>query len=318
MEDLQPTYDITVLMGGPSKEREVSLLSGQAVAKGLEEMGHRVTRADITPEDTSALDRKGIDVVFIALHGEFGESGEVQELCRKRGLSYTGSGPKASRLGMDKAASKQVFRRADINTPDWMIIENFHTSNDVEIWLREITPPVVVKPVDGGSSLDVYICGDAKSRDDALEELLDYYDRAMVEQYIPGREFTVGILGNQTLPVIEIIPADPFYDYQAKYADNAGTQYIFDHGLDGKILKRMQTDALLAHKAIGCRALSRVDFILDNQGIPQVLEINTIPGFTSHSLVPMAAKKAGIEFPELVDRIVRMAACKEACLCNQD
>ena len=140
----------------------------------------------------------------------------------------------------------------------------------------------------------------------------------MVERFIAGREFTVGILGEQTLPVLEIIPADPFYDYNAKYADDAGTQYIFDTGLDEKVLQRVQADALRAHKALGCRGLSRVDFMLDEQGTPQVLELNTIPGFTSHSLVPMAAKQAGIEFPELVDRIVRMAVSSKPCLCGRE
>lgn len=306
-------YDITVLMGGISSEREVSLLSGSAVAEALESVGHRVTRADISPRDLSALDRPGMDLAFIALHGEFGESGEVQQLCEDRGVRYTGSPPRASRLGMDKAASKQIFLRAGLATPDWMIIEKFHSPDDVRTWLKEIDPPVVVKPVDGGSSVDVYLCPDAASRDEALEELLDTHGRAMLERYIPGRELTVGVLGRQVLPPIEIVPAHRFYDYEAKYADDAGTRYVVHPPLSDEILQRLKHDALKAHDSLGCRDLSRADFILASDGTPHILEINTIPGFTSHSLVPMAARAVGLDMPALCDRIVRLAMERQMC-----
>nr|MDP7287874.1 hypothetical protein [Phycisphaerae bacterium] len=167
--------DITVLMGGPSSERDVSLLSGAAIAGGLESVGHKVTRADISPQDTEALDRDGIDVVFIALHGEFGESGEIQALCEDRGLLYTGSNERASRLGMDKAATKQILKRGGLTTPDWMIVEEYHTSEQVAKWLAELPPPVVLKPVDGGSSVDIKIVTDVAHRDEALEYLVDKY-----------------------------------------------------------------------------------------------------------------------------------------------
>lgn len=300
--------DVTVLMGGPSAEREVSLMSGEAVAAALTRGGHRVRRADISPRDVSALDRKDIDVVFIALHGEFGESGEVQELCELRSLPYTGAGPRASRIGLDKAASKQLFKQAGLATPDWMIIEEFHTPQTYRPWLEEFSLPVVVKPVTGGSSVDVTIARDEETRDTALDELLDRYGRTLVEKYVPGRELTVGILGTQALPVLEVIPAGEFYDLHAKYDDDAGTQYVFDHGLGDRLTRHLQRDALTAHEAVGCRDLSRVDFVLAEDGTPQVLEINTIPGFTSHSLLPMAAARVGIDFDELVDRLVRMAA----------
>jgi len=299
--------DITVLMGGPSAEREVSVMSGTAVADALERRGHRVTRADICPEDTSALDRQGADLVFITLHGQFGESGEVQQLCEDRGLRYTGSGPKASQLAMDKAAAKQILKRAGLHTPDWMIIEGFHTHDQFEGWLKEIPPPVVIKPVDGGSSIDITIARDAAARDAAIEAVIDKYGRTMLERFVKGRELTVGILAERPLPLMEIIPAREFYDYAAKYADDAGTEYIFEHGLDAAIVREAQQAALLAHSSLGCRDLSRVDFILDGAGRLQVLEVNTIPGFTGHSLVPMAAARAGIDFEELVDRLARMA-----------
>ncbi len=299
--------DVTVLMGGPSNEREVSLMSGTAVADALERGGHRVTRADISPNDTSALDRPGVDAVFIALHGEFGESGGVQRLCEGRGLQYVGSGPRASELSMDKAASKQIFRRSELVTPDWMIIEEFHGPEQFKPWLQEIPPPVVVKPVNGGSSIDITIARDEPARDAAIDELIDKYGRAMIERFVEGRELTIGILGDEALPLMEIVPAREFYDYDAKYADDAGTKYIFDHGLDEAIVEEARSVSLTAHRSLGCRDLSRVDFILDDAGLFQVLEINTIPGFTSHSLVPMAAEEAGISFEQMVDRLVRMA-----------
>ena len=299
--------DVTVLMGGPSSEREISLLSGEAIAEGLSAAGLRVTPADITPQNLSALDREGIDVVFIALHGEFGESGEVQALCEDRSLRYTGSDERASRIGMDKAAAKQIFKRAGLVTPDWMIIEEFHQFTQVTGWLDELPPPVILKPVDGGSSIDITIARSCEQRDATLEFLVDTYGRAMLERFVPGREFTVSILGDEALPVAEIIPGREFYDYQSKYSDDAGTRYVFDHGLDAGTVKRLQADALKAHRVVGCRDMSRVDFILDAEGTPNVLEINTIPGFTSHSLLPKAANHAGISFPQLVDRIVRMA-----------
>ena len=305
------TLNVLLLAGGPSREREVSLMSGRAIAAGLAEAGHFVTTADISPTDTSALDDCDADVVFIALHGEFGESGEVQELCRRRGLAYTGSGPFASKLGMDKAASKQLFKRAaGLATPDWMVLEQFHAPAMARKWLAELPLPVVVKPVDSGSSVDVTVARTEALRDDAIEELLDLYGRAMIERFIPGRELTVGILGDQALPVLEIIPDGEFYDYRAKYDDAAATRYVFDHGLSPAVQGDCQTAALAAHEALGCRDFSRVDFILDERDVPQVIEINTIPGFTSHSLLHKAAARAGIGFARLTDRIVQLAAAR--------
>ncbi len=302
--------DITVLMGGPSSERDISLISGEAVASALEAVGHNVTRGDISPSDTTALDRAGLEVVFIALHGTFGESGEVQTLCEQRGLPYIGSGPRASRLAIDKAAAKQIFKRAGLATPDWMIDESYHSQRLVKQWLDEIPPPVVVKPVDGGSSVDITIAMDATVRDEAMEALLEQYGRVMLERLVVGREMTVGILGAEALPVLEIVPDHTFYDKSAKYDDDATTQYVFDHGLPASVADGLQADALTAHGILECRDLSRVDFILDADNVPQVLEINTIPGFTSHSLLPMAAAQVGISFGELVDRLAGMALAR--------
>lgn len=292
--------DITVLMGGPSSERDVSMQSGEAIAAALERLGHRVTRADISPEDPSTLDRRGIETVFIALHGVFGESGEVQALCERRGLRYTGSAVRASSLAIDKDATKRACKAAGVLTPDWQLIEG-------EPPAELLAPPVVLKPVDGGSSVDVTIAHAAAQRDAALRDLLSRYGRALVEQYVRGREFTVGILGDQALPVLEIIPRSAYYDKHAKYDDDAGTTYSFEHGLSERTVAELQAAALASHRAIGCRDMSRVDFIVDAAERGYMLEINTIPGFTSHSLLPKAAARAGISFDELVERLVKMS-----------
>lgn len=310
--EIAPTagpLNITVLMGGPSNERDISLLSGEAIASALERSGHGVTRADIAPVDTRALDAPGIDVVFIALHGDFGESGQVQQLCEDRRLQYIGSSPRASELAMDKAAAKQLFRRAGLTTPDWIVVEEYDPPSETAGRVAAMGLPVVLKPLNGGSSVDVTIAPDAATRDAALAELLDTYSRAMVEQFVAGRELTVSVLGGHVLPTLEIIPPGGFYDKRAKYTD-CGTRYVFDHGLDDQTVRALQGAAMQAHLELNCRDLSRVDFILDRANVPAVLEINTIPGFTSHSLLPMAAAKAGISFERMVDGIAAMAAAR--------
>jgi len=299
--------DITVLMGGPSSERQVSLMSGSMIADALQSRGHRVTRADIMPDDVSALDRPGIDLVWIALHGWFGESGEVQQLCEQRKLPYTGSGPQASRLAMDKVAAKDHFRRAGLSVPPDVVVSADDPPGETAGALERVGIPAVIKPLDGGSSVGVTIARSERQRDRALGQMLEQYGRAMVERFVVGREVTVGILGDEALPLLQIIPAGEFYDYHAKYDDDAGTRYVFDHGLADDVVEAARKAALVAHEALGCRDMSRVDMIIEPDGTPQVFEINTIPGFTSHSLLPMAARRAGIEFDELVERIALMA-----------
>ena len=305
--DEKKSLDITVLMGGPSSEREISLITGKAISDGLIHAGHKVTQADINPNDTTALDRKDADLFFIALHGEFGESGEVQQLCENRGLKYTGSDPKASQLGMDKAASKQIFKRAGLSTADFIIVEQYNPADKTRAQLESFPLPCVAKPVAAGSSVDVFLCKTREELTRAADLLLDTYDRAMIEKFVAGREVTVGILGCEPLPLIEIRPDRTFYDHDAKYADTSETKFVFDHGIAPEIVEVCQEQALVAYHALGCRDLGRVDFIIDEHNVPQVLEINTIPGFTSHSLVPKAAAKVGISFPALVDKIARYA-----------
>ncbi len=300
------TLDITVLMGGPSSEREVSFVSGRAVADALAHCGHKVTAADISPEDTSALDREGLETVFIALHGPFGEDGQVQLLCEDRGLAYVGSGPVASKLAMDKDASKRLFRAAALETPPWVVIEQGTPPDRLAGLLARTPPPCVLKPIDGGSSVDITIARDEPARDEALAGLLAAYGRAMIEEFIPGREMTVSILAEESLPLVEIRPAREFYDYYAKYEDDA-TEYIVAPDVPPGVADRLASDALKAHQALGCRDFSRVDFMLTDDGRPHVLEVNTIPGFTSHSLLPKAAAAAGVSFERLCDRLVSLA-----------
>ena len=302
--------DILVLMGGPSSEHDVSILSGTAIADALVSVGHTVRRADIGPSDTSALDGTPPDVVFIALHGEFGEDGQVQRLCEERGLPYIGSPPHASEIAMDKAASKVCYRQAGLSTPPWAVLEKLHSPQDCRQMLESIGLPCVLKPLTGGSSVDVSIVGDATQRDKLVKSLLGKYPRVLAEKFVKGRELTVGVLGHRALPVIEIRPRRAFYDYQAKYFDD-DTEYLFEHDLDAKTVAYLQDCSLKAHQALGCRDISRSDFLLDEQGVAWVLETNTIPGFTSHSLVPKAAKRIGYSFVQLCEELVKMALERE-------
>jgi D-alanine-D-alanine ligase len=299
--------DVTVLMGGPSSERDVSLMSGTAIAEALVRLGHRVRGADVLPDDTSALDRGAIDVVFIALHGEFGENGQVQRLCEERHLRYTGSPPRASEMAMDKAVAKEMFAGAGLTVARGLVVTAADNPAEVTKALDRLGLPVVLKPVSNGSSVDITIARSAAACDAAVANLLNKYGRAMAEELIQGREMTVSVLGARALPVLEVIPTREFYDYTAKYTDGVGTRYVFDHALPDRVVQSLQSAALTAHHVLGCRDMSRVDFILPPDGVPVVLEINTIPGFTSHSLLPMAAARAGLNFAQLVDRILMMA-----------
>jgi len=293
---------VTVLAGGPGMEREVSLNSGQAVFEALQRIGHRVTLRDIGPDDSSALDLPA-DFIFIALHGEFGEDGTLQAELDGRGLRYSGSGAAASRLAMNKAEAKRYFLRAGVPTPDFKLADRVNLRDVVS----DVTLPVVVKPVSSGSSVDTSIVRTPDALLAAAALVVDRYGEALIEAYISGDEFTVGILGEQALPVCEIRTQREFYDYQAKYIDD-DTQYLFDLHLPEELLFRVQRIGLQAHQALGCRVFSRVDIMVDRETRqPYVLEVNTIPGFTSHSLLPKAAARVGIGFDQLCQRIIELS-----------
>jgi D-alanine-D-alanine ligase len=291
--------DITVLAGGPSDEREVSLASGTAVRDALARRKHRVRLHDIGPDDLSALELPA-DFVFVALHGAFGEDGTIQAILESRGIRYGGSDAQASALAMNKVAAKVRLREHGLPTPPFDVAG---TSRVVPVVSRWRTP-AVVKPVASGSSVDTYIARNAGDLRHAVELVVARYGEALVEEYVKGPELTVGILGESALPVCQIRTKREFYDYQAKYIDE-DTEYVFDIELPDRVLGQVQTMSVAAMKALGCRDFCRVDWMVDEiTHEPAILEINTIPGFTSHSLLPKAAARAGISFDELCQRIV--------------
>ncbi len=293
---------ITVLRGGPGAEREVSLKSGRAVAAALRLCGHQVFEADISPSDLGALDEPA-DMVFIALHGTFGEDGQIQRILEQRGLPYCGSGPEASALAMNKVRTKARCIEAGVPTPRFDVALPSRWRQACMNW----TPPVVVKPVAEGSSVDCVIVQDAVEFIPAVRHLVRKYGECLIEQFVRGFELTVGVLDQQALPPIWIRPARGFYDYEAKYIDDR-TEYLFDIPLPAATLRRVQELSLRAFAAVGCRDFARVDWMVDAETRePYLLEINTIPGFTDHSLLPKAAAQAGIGFGELCQRLVTLA-----------
>lgn len=297
MKPLPTKLRVTVLAGGPSAEREISLASGSAVAAALRNRGHDVFLADIGPDDLRALDHPA-DVIFPALHGVFGEDGVLQGIMEKRGLYFVGSGSTASALAMDKVAAKRIAIDNAVPTPEFEVVKPPAKAT--------MNVPVVVKPVAEGSSVATSIVRDQNRLDDAVAAVTGRYGVALVERFIAGAEITVGILGDQPLPPIRIRPSREFYNFEAKYQDDR-TEYLFDTGLKPVTLERAFEMSVKIYKALGCRHLGRIDWMVDERENPWFLEVNTIPGFTSHSLVPKAAAKIGISFEDLVLRLVRMA-----------
>ncbi len=297
---------VAVLRGGVGRERQVSLESGRCVAEAMQQAGLDVVTSDIRPDDMQVLDRRDIDVFFLALHGEFGEDGQLQRIFEDRGLVYTGSGPEASRLAFDKMASKRLFARAGVDVPGVVEFTREMKPAELEQQLKGFGERFVVKPIRQGSSVGVSIVESRKEAVAAAQQVLGEFGDCMVESFIQGRELTVGVLGRQVLPIIEIRSKTGFYDYQAKYVDDR-TQYLFDTIEDRTVQARIQSAALACFDALGCRDFARVDFILTGDGTPYALEVNTIPGFTSHSLLPKAAARVGLSMGELCVRIVRTA-----------
>ena len=291
---------ITVLRGGPSTEREVSLESGAAVAAALRERGHEVWEADVASDELSALDHPA-DVIFPVLHGTFGEDGQLQRILEERSLRFVGSGARVSALAMDKVATKECVRRLGFDTPAFEV-----WTPDTDRFSELPALPVVVKPADQGSSVGTSIVRAADQFAPAVRQVVEQFGRALVEQFVEGDEITVGIVGQQALPPICVRPQRTFYDYQAKYHDDQ-TEYLFEAGHSAALLEQARSQSRKVFAALGCRHLGRVDWMADQDGRLWFLEVNTIPGFTSHSLVPMAAARIGISFDELVERLVFMA-----------
>jgi len=294
---------VGVLFGGIGAERNVSLQSGRCVAGALEEAGFSVVAADIRPDALEVLEDASIDVFFLALHGAFGEDGKLQQILEDKSLLYTGSGPAASRLAFDKMASKKLFEDAGIIAP--RAIE-FHGDIDARRLEKQLPPSsgkFVVKPIRQGSSVGVSIVSSPREAITAAKDALAEFGDCMIEEFIAGREFTVGILRGRALPIIEIRTQNAFYDYQAKYVDEQ-TQFLFDTITDPAVVERISRAAVDCFRTLGCRDFSRVDFVVNDDGIPYALEVNTIPGFTSHSLLPKAAARTGLGMSDLCAGIV--------------
>ena len=292
---------VAVLLGGRSGEREVSLKSGAAVLAALQRKG--VDAHAFDPAERPLHDLEGFDRVFIALHGRYGEDGTIQGALELMGIPYTGSGVMASSVGMDKWRTKLLWRAAGVVTPDFEVVA---ADSDFAAIEQRLGLPLFVKPANEGSSIGiskVKRAGDLK----AAYELAAKADPLVIaEQFVGGGEYTVGILGDQVLPVIRIVPANEFYDYEAKYLRD-DTQYLCPCGLSAEKEAQIQAEALQAFRTVGGRGWGRVDFLMDESGKHYFLEVNTSPGMTDHSLVPMGAKAAGIGFDELVVKILEMA-----------
>ncbi len=301
---------IGVLMGGPSSEKEISLKSGNAVYETLKDCGLDVTpveiKTDSVGENIGLIKSHKINCAFIALHGRFGEDGRIQEILDILKIPYTGSGVFASSLAMDKVASRSLFEAWGLKVPRYKVINKrrYKINSSLCVGLGN---PLVIKPVTHGSSIGLSIINKKSELKKAVELAFSFDERVVIEEYIKGRELTVGILGTVALPVIEIIPKKAFFDYEAKY--KAGmTSYIVPAELQKGVADNVKDAALSCHKILGCFGCSRVDIILSHKtGEPFILEVNTIPGFTSTSLLPKAAKTVGIEFNELCIRLIESA-----------
>ncbi|MDP8253682.1 MAG: D-alanine--D-alanine ligase [Candidatus Kaelpia aquatica] len=310
-------YRIGVLRGGPSSEREISLLSGESILEILEERGFEVIDI-IVPERKDrqylkswilrVLKEEKVDVCFIALHGWFGEDGNIQKILDESSYLYTGSGEHACKISMDKIASKDVFESNLIPTPRYFIVDS---KSRVDWSLLKF--PVILKPSSQGSSIGVYKIKNSTEAESLIPEVLNYDGRVLVEDFIEGIELTVGIAEDKPLAVIKISPSGDIYNYEVKYTDGLSS-YSIPADIDEGLTERVQSLALKAHRAMGCSMFSRVDMlysIVEDEAY--VLEVNTIPGFTKVSLLPKAAKASGIEFDELVLKMLESAFKEERC-----
>lgn len=295
---------IGVLGGGVSSEREISLISAEAAFCALRRNQLEAVFIDIfTSRENEVRElilSMNIDIAFIALHGEFGEDGTIQKILEDLDIPYTGSGPKASYQAMDKIISKSIFLKEGVPTAC------FSVCDDINKIPADFGFPLVVKPYFAGSSIGVSIVRRKEELMDALEKAFSCQRKVILERYIEGKELTVGILEEKPLAVVEIVPKKGYFDFQSKYTDGL-TEFAAPADLPESVYRRVQDAACAAHCVLGCRDFSRVDIRLSNEGIPYVLEVNSIPGLTSHSLLPLSAKCCGIEFDELISKMVVLA-----------
>ncbi len=295
-------------MGGKSAEREVSLNTGRDISRALQAKGYKCTPIDVGEDIVERLAQEQIDVVFVALHGKWGEDGAIQGLLEVLGIPYTGSGVLASALAMNKLASKKVFAYHKIPSPPFYYWE---ARSKKTLSLRDtgLKLPVVVKPCAEGSSVGVSIVSKSEAWKTALQQASKFGPDVIIEAFIPGREIQVGIFDDRVLGTVEVRPKEEFYDYKAKYTPGR-SEYDVPAPLEETVEKEVREIALKAHRSLGCEGVSRVDFRLDPEGNVFILEVNTIPGMTATSLVPKIAKEAGISYEELAEKILLGAGLK--------
>ncbi|MCR4318042.1 MAG: D-alanine--D-alanine ligase [Planctomycetes bacterium] len=303
-------HRIAIVYGGDSPERQISLVTGKAIHRALRSRYDTVDLLDVTDPSDQRLSPDRYDAAFIALHGGFGEDGTIQQVLEEREVPYTGSGSEASRIAMDKVLSKMNFSRAGVKTPSYLVVRDPSEVPNIKNAAFEPDCRLVVKPSNLGSSVGIHVVDDPKALREAIADVFSLGGEcALIEEFIPGRELTVSVLGERTLPIVEIAPASErhaFYDYKAKYTVGEST-YFVDPSLAVGVRERIDIAARMAYECVGCRVYARVDVRLNPQNEPYVLEVNTLPGFTPTSLFPKAAKAAGIEFDELCVNLLELS-----------
>lgn len=322
---------VALILGGTSPEREVSKATGKSILTALRSLNYKVKVIDpayglnqpkneedyFGKTDYAAMSNKNyievinsplfddVDAAFLALHGIWGEDGTIQSLLELRGIKYTGSKVLGSSLGMDKEMTKVMLKYNGVDTPKWTTaVKGFNIKLLLTEIDRELGYPCVIKPNDQGSTIGLTICGEADKVEEAVNKALNFSRKALIEEYIPGRELTVAVLDQEALPVLEIKPKHTYYDYECKYTSGM-SEYEVPAKIPASIAQFLQKKAVKAFNAIGCESYSRIDFRLNSDEKAYCLEINTLPGMTSTSLVPKMAKAAGISFEELIDRIIK-------------
>ena len=296
-------------MGGLSGERKISFLSGKTCSKALKKKGYKVITLDAKGYFVEELKKLKPKIVFNALHGKYGEDGFVQSILESLRIPYTHSGVLASSLAMDKELSRQIFKKNNLKVPKYFSLQRGQKDKlNKKIKSKKIKFPLVVKPVSEGSSLGVYICKNKKQFTSKYNRLLSEYDRILVEEYIPGREIQVAVMGQKSLGAIEIVPKRKFYDYTAKYSNTAQTKHIMPAPLSPKKYKKVLSLAKKAHQLLGCKGITRSDFRFFKNKF-YLLEINTQPGMTTLSLVPEIAQYSGIKFEDLIVKMIKDASC---------
>jgi len=299
---------IVVLLGGMSGERKISFLSGRACIKALIKKGYKVKEIDAKGNFVNKLKNLKPELVFNALHGKYGEDGFVQSILELLKIPYTHSGVISSSLAMDKELSRVIFKKNNINVPKYFILKKkFKAQIEKKIKNRKIKFPIVIKPINEGSSLGVYICRDKKNFNKNYKKLIKTYDRVLVEEFIPGKEIQVAVMGKKALGAIELVPKREFYDFKAKYSSTAKTKHIMPATLNKKAYREVLLLAKKAHNVLNCRGITRSDFKFFKNKF-YLLETNTQPGMTKLSLVPEIANYCGINFEDLVSWMIKDAS----------